>query len=52
MSDSLIRYNAYDEVSNHNQTHINLYIIKICTEIKYLENKLKSLEKTWNLGLE
>jgi hypothetical protein len=52
MSDFLIRYNTYDEVSNHNQTHINLYIIKICIEIKYLENKLKSLEKTWNLGLE
>ena len=52
MSDSLIRYNTYDEVSNHNQTHINLYIIKIGIEIKYLENKLKRLEQTWNLGLE
>ena len=52
MSDSLIRFNTFDEVSNNNQTHINLYIIKIGIEIKYLETKLKNLEQTWNLGLE
>ncbi len=52
MSDSLIRLNTFDEVSNINQTHINLYIIKIGIEIKYLEKKLKNLEQTWNLGLE
>jgi hypothetical protein len=52
MSCSLIKYDYNNKVSNPNQNHINLYIIKLGIEISFIEIKLKKLEQKCNLGIE
>ena len=49
---SLIKYDYNNKVSNPNQNHINLYIIKLGIEISYIETKLKKLEHKWNSRIE